>query len=93
MTKQEYADMIKAGKQIEPIDGAFPEEYMEALYEYIDAVEFVPALTIGDKVTFEHNGATFAGVVDWILSDGFVSVMVEGNPRPFLGEQSMFKRV
>lgn len=43
MTKQDYAAMIKAGKQIEPTDGAFPEEYMEALYEYID-------LQIEDKV-------------------------------------------
>lgn len=39
MTKQDYAAMIKAGEQIEPTNGAFPEEYMEALYEYIDSTE------------------------------------------------------
>ena len=93
MTKQDYAAMIKAGEQIEPTDGVFPEEYMEALYEYIDNIEFVPALQIGDKVTFEHNGATYTGNVDWVLSDGFVSVMVKGHAQPFLGEQHIFKRV
>lgn len=66
---------------------------MTYTFENLDQMEFVPALTIGDKVTFDHNGATFTGVVDWVLSDGYVSVMVEGQSRPFLGEQSMFKRV
>jgi len=93
MTKQDYAKMIKAGEQVEPINGVFPEEYMEALYEYIDAVEFTPALQIGDKVEFEHNGSTYTGEVDWLLSDGFVSVMVKGHNQPFLGEQHIFKRI
>lgn len=39
MTKQDYAEMIAAGEQIEPINGAFPEEYMEALYEYIEDLQ------------------------------------------------------
>lgn len=93
MTKQDYAALTKAGKQIEPINGVLPAEYMEALYEYIDSVEFVPALQIGDAVEFEHNGATYAGKVDWVLSDGHVSVMVEGKSQPFIGEQKIFKRI
>lgn len=93
MTKQDYAALIKAGKQIEPTEGVFPEEYMEALHEYIDSVEFIPALQIGDKVEFEHNGATYSGEVDWILGDGYVSVMVNGHSKPFLAEQKTFKLI
>jgi len=37
MSKQDYAKMIKAGEQVEPVNGEFPEAYMEALHEYIDA--------------------------------------------------------
>lgn len=66
---------------------------MEYTFKNLDQLEFVPALQIGDKVEFEHNGTTYTGQVDWLLSDGFVSVMVNGHPKPFLGEQSMFKRV
>lgn len=39
MTKQDYAEMIKAGKQVEPVNGVFPAEYMEALYEYIEDLQ------------------------------------------------------
>lgn len=64
---------------------------MEHTFENLDDLEFVPALQIADKVAFEHNGATFTGQVDWILADGFVSVMVDGQSRPFIGEQKTFK--
>lgn len=62
-------------------------------FENLDQLEFVPALEIGDKVEFEHNGITYTGEVDWLLSDGFVSVMVKGHSRPFLGEQKIFKKI
>lgn len=39
MTKQDYAALIKAGKQVESTNDTFPEEYMLALYEYIDSVK------------------------------------------------------
>ena len=64
---------------------------MKYTFDNLDELEFVPALEIGDSVEFEHNGATYAGKVDWILADGFVSVMVEGKPQPFIGEQKIFK--
>lgn len=66
---------------------------MEYTFENLDQLEFTPALQIGDKVEFEHDGKTLTGEVDWLLGDGHVSVMVKGHPQPFLGEQKTFKKL
>lgn len=66
---------------------------MKYTFEDLDEIEFVPALQIGDKVEFEHNGANYTGEVDWLLGDDHVSVMVKGHSQPFLAEQKTFKRL
>ena len=50
-------------------------------------------LEVGEKVTFEHNGQIMSGKVDWLFSDGNIAVLVEGQPRPFSGCSTKFKRV
>lgn len=48
---------------------------------------------VGEKVTFEHDGKVMTGKVDWLFSDENIAVMVEGQPRPFSGCSTKFKRV
>lgn len=62
-------------------------------FDDIDSIEFKPALQIGDKVTFEHLGDTYVGTVDWLLSDGCVSIMVAGIEHPFMAFPSQVERV